>query len=339
MIESNILIFMFFMLGIIIGSFLNVCIFRWPLEQSVVTPRSKCFSCQTPIAWYDNIPLLSYVLLAGKCRNCKAKFSIQYFLIELLTGLTFVGFYLYYGLDSVLIPYLFMVSCFIIATFVDFGHRIIPDQVSVGGLFVGLIFSFIFPNLHQVDDQTIFYGRWMMRVLFGLLIAASLLDHFFSRNKETVEDPEAKNFEFWTMTIVITAIIYDLFIEFIFPSFKKNILTSHFLSLDAGVIGFMLGGGFIYGMGVLGDFLFKKEAMGGGDVKLLAMIGAFLGWKATLLAFFIAPFFGALFGLIEKIRTKDTTIAYGPFLVLGALMALFCKDQIIHYILVFNGLR
>lgn len=341
MIESNVIAFIFFIFGICFGSFLNVCIVRWPHDESVVSPGSKCVSCQKPIAWYDNIPLVSYLLLGGKCRNCKTKFSIRYFFIELLTGVTFVVFYACYGLDYILIPYLFMVCCFIIATFVDFGHRIIPDQVSVGGLVAGLAFSAIFPALHQLDPQTLLYGRWAMRGLVGMLVITSVLENIFSRDKNepAVDDEENRIFEFWTIVIVTTAIIYDLFAEFLLPALNLNGLTRHLLSLDAAVIGFMLGGGSIYAMGVLGDFLFKKESMGGGDVKLLAMVGTFLGWKASLLAFFIAPFFGALFGLIEKLRTNDTTIAYGPFLVLGSLIALFWEEQIIHYILALYGLR
>jgi len=107
--------------------------------------------------------------------------------------------------------------------------------------------------------------------------------------------------------------------------------------LLASVIGVLVGGGSIYLMGTLGEWVFKKEAMGGGDVKLLAMIGAFLGWKLALLTFFIAPFFGAIVGIIEKIRTKDSTIAYGPYLVLGALVSMFWGDWIIRWVM--NGYR
>lgn len=341
MIESSAIAFIFFIFGICFGSFLNVCIVRWPQELSVVKPGSHCMSCNKPIAWYDNIPLLSFILLGGQCRNCKTKFSIQYFLIELLTGLTFVLFYAHYGLDYVLIPYLFMACCFIIATFVDFGHRIIPDQVSVGGLVAGLVFSCIFPVLHQVDPKTFYYGRWLMRCLVGLIVVAGLIENFTPRKKEEPipDSEENKTFEFWTILIVIVATTYDLLVEFVLPSMHLTGLNPYLLSLDAAVLGFMIGGGSIYAMGVLGDFLFKKESMGGGDVKLLAMVGAFLGWKAAILAFFIAPFFGALFGLIEKIRTNDTTIAYGPFLVLGSLIALFWENQIINYVLGLYGLR
>ncbi|MCA9407615.1 MAG: prepilin peptidase [Candidatus Omnitrophica bacterium] len=261
----------FFIFGAIVGSFLNVCIVRLPHEQSVVKPRSHCVNCKKTIAWFDNIPLFSFLLLSAKCRFCKHKISVRYFFIELLTGFTFVGFYLYYGLSILLLPYLFMVCCFIIATFVDFEHRIIPDEVSVGGMCVGLVFSLAMPQIHHVP----------------------------------VSDP-------WFM--------------------------AHLKSFGLSLLGVLIGGGAIYAMGLLGDFLFKKESMGGGDVKLLAMIGAFLGWQYAILTFFIAPFFGAVIGIIEKIRTGQTTIAYGPYLVAGALICLFWGEPLIAWIISGYGL-
>ena len=257
----------FFVLGIIVGSFLNVCIVRMPLEQSIIKPRSHCVQCKKMIPWYDNIPLVSYLVLGGKCRFCGEKFSSRYFLVELITGLSFVLLYKYYGLSWVLVAYLFMFSCFIVATFVDFSHRIIPDEISVGGMVAGLIFSLFIPQLHVAID----------------------------------------------------------------PKVPWYIL--HLKSFGFSILGVLIGGGAIYIMGILGDFLFKKESMGGGDVKLLAMMGAFMGWELALLTFFVAPFFGAVYGIIEKIRTNDTAIAYGPFLVLGAIISLFWGDAILGWIL------
>jgi len=254
----------FFLFGIIVGSFLNVCIVRMPHELSIVTPRSHCPQCKHPIAWYDNVPLLSYIFLAGKCRHCKAPISFRYFLVELLTGLTFVGFYFYFGLSVVTFAYLVMACCFIIATFVDFAHRIIPDEISVGGMVIGLMLSFLIPELH-VSHPIGFQARE--------------------------------------------------------------------LALGRAAFGVFIGGGSIYFLAIVGDLIFRKESMGGGDVKLMAMVGAFLGWKLTLLAFFIAPFFGAVYGIVEKIRTKDSAIAYGPFLVLGSLISLFWGTEIINWIL------
>lgn len=261
---------MIFILGTCVGSFLNVCIVRMPFEKSVVRPGSHCPACKAPICWYNNIPVFSYFILGGKCSNCAQPYSIRYMFVELLTGLSFVGFYLYFGLDAVLWPYLFMLSCFIVATFVDFEHRIIPDEISVGGMCFGILFSALIPELHGVG--------------------------------------------------------------YVEPWWK-----AHAMSFGISLLGVLIGGGSIYAMGLLGDFLFKKESMGGGDIKLMALVGAFLGWKLALLAFFISPFFGAVFGIVEKIRTNDTTIPYGPFLVLGSLLALFYGDQILLWIA--NGYR
>lgn len=264
--EGNLLAIFLFILGSIVGSFLNVCIVRMPKEVSVVSPASHCPFCKKPVLWHDNIPLISFIVLGAKCRYCKAKISSRYFFVELITAICFLGFYLYFGLTALLLAYLVMTSCFIVATFVDFEHRIIPDEISVGGMCVGLLLSLLIPELHGI--------------------------------KETAP--------FW---------------------------KAHVRSFVISLLGVLLGGGLIYAMGVLGDFLFKKESMGGGDVKLMAMVGAFIGWKLALLAFFIAPFFGAVYGVIEKIRTKDSTIAYGPFLALGSLVSLFWGNLIIMWIM------
>jgi len=250
-----------FVVGAAIGSFLNVCIVRLPQGKSILRPGSQCVHCQKPIRWYDNIPLVSYWLLKGRCRFCHKKISFRYFVVELTTALLFLWFYLYFGRTVVLIPYFVLVCGLIAATFIDLEHRIIPDEISLGGMLVGLLLSILFPQLHEA--------------------------------------------------------------------------SSWFVSLGRSFLGLVVGGGAIYLMGLLGDFLFKKESMGGGDVKLLAMIGSFLGWPTTLLAFFIAPFLGAIVGIIIKLRTKESVIAYGPFLSWGALVSLFWGDQIVHWI--FSG--
>lgn len=262
------------MMGAIVGSFLNVCIVRMPHEKSVVKPRSHCVHCKKQLLWYDNIPFISYILLKGRCRFCGDKISPRYFLVELVTAITFVAFYQYYGLTAFLPAYLTMVCGFIVATFVDFEHRIIPDEISIGGMIAGLVFSLFIPQLHGLSTATpgVAVG-WM-----------------------------------------------------------------HLKSLGLSALGVIVGGGSIYAMGMLGDFLFKKESMGGGDVKLMAMVGAFLGWKLAILTFFLAPFFGAVYGIVEKIRTKDTAIAYGPFLAGGALISLFWGEAIIRWILSGYGL-
>jgi leader peptidase (prepilin peptidase)/N-methyltransferase len=256
MFEAAIVIFIF-LIGICIGSFLNVCIYRMGREQSVVNPPSHCPNCKKPIRWKDNIPLLSFVLLRGRCRDCGQKISPRYFLVELLTGLFFLAVYRQFGLSQATFVYCVLISGLIVATFVDFDFQIIPDEISVGGIVAGLLFSFIFPFLQHVP--------------------------------------------------------------------------THLLGLRQSLIGAVVGGGALWILGCLGDFLFKKESMGGGDIKLLAMIGAFLGWKLALLSLPLASVVGAIVGIIIKIRTKESVIAFGPYLALGAVLGLFWGKQILTY--------
>ncbi|NTV29238.1 MAG: prepilin peptidase [Candidatus Omnitrophica bacterium] len=317
---------LFFLSGAIIGSFLNVCIVRWPQEKSVVSPSSHCPQCKKPILWYDNIPLLSYILLSGKCRHCGAKFSFRYFLVEALTGCIFLFFYRAFGLNWLLVPYLLMVSCFIVATFVDLEHRIIPDEVSVGGMFAGFICSAIFPALHSssvVRAELLVVGYAVVGLVL-VALSAQLL--YFRLQKIKLERGE-KSF----LLICLGLILLQLAALFVPENWSAVYPNS--LALAASIQGALLGGALIYCMGLAGEMIFKKEAMGGGDVKLLAMIGAFLGWKLAVLTFFIAPFFGAIVGVVEKIRTKESAIAYGPYLVLGALISLFWGNLIIRWVI------
>ncbi len=264
-----------FVFGSIVGSFLNVCIHRMPEQgYSLVKPCSHCPYCKKPVLWHDNIPLLSYLLLGGKCRFCKQPIRPRYFIVELLTAITFLIFYSYFGLSFNLIIYLIFACGLIVATFIDIQHRIIPDEISVGGIIVGLLLN-------------VFKGIGPKVIGMG----------------------------------------YDF----------RPVVNS--------CLGIIIGGGIIYSIGFLFDLVYFKilkkppiqgetESMGGGDVKLLAMIGAFLGWEKALLTFFIAPFFGAVIGIINLVIKKDHTIPYGPFLSLAALLSLFWADKIIGLIVI-----
>ena len=261
---AKIIVFVF---GSVIGSFLNVCIHRMPQDESVVWPRSHCPKCNKRIPGYDNIPFLSFILLGGKCRFCKQSISLRYPLVELLTAVMLLVLFNRYGLSYNFFFFLIFICALIIATFVDIKHRIIPDQVSVGGMIAGFLMSTVRgADLHPLSFN--------LRPMLGSL---------------------------------------------------------------AGII---IGGGIIYSTGKLFDLVYFKllrkppiqgetESMGGGDVKLLAMIGAFLGWKKAVLTFFLAPFFGAVIGLINLAVKKDHTIPYGPFLSLASLISLFWADKII----------
>jgi len=258
-----------FIFGSIVGSFLNVCIHRMPHGESVVWPSSHCPHCKKRIPAYDNIPFISYLALGGKCRFCKQRISLRYPFVELLTALMFVALFNYYGLSYDLFVYIVLVCGLIVATFVDLKHRIIPDEISVGGLIVGLV----------------------LKTVRGINLSPFTFDYH--------------------------------------PMLES-------------VLGIIVGGGIIYLTGFLFDLVYFKllkrppiqgetESMGGGDVKLLAMIGSFLGWQKAVLTFFLAPFFGAVIGIINLITKKDHTIPYGPFLSLAALISLFWSTKIIEF--------
>jgi len=254
--------FIVFVFGLVVGSFLNVCICRMPKNESIVVPASHCPHCKKDILWCDNIPVISYLLLLGRCRFCKTKISYRYPLVESLTAILLTALFLGFGITPKFLAYSVLVCGLIVATFIDFKMQEIPDEISLGGIVVGLVLAFLFPSI---------------------MTEASRL---------------------------------------------RGLLTS--------LVGAFAGGGSIYLLGVFGKFAFKKEAMGGGDVKLMAMIGSFLGLKLVMLAFFIAPFFGAVPGIILKMRDGREIIPYGPFLSLAAIVAMFFGNRILG--LFFGGL-
>ncbi len=320
---------LFFLFGSMIGSFLNVCIVRMPEEKSIVYPASHCVHCQKAIAWHDNIPIFGWLMLGGKCRSCKGSIAFLYPVVEILTAVVFVLFYKAFGLQLVLVPYLFMASCFIVATIVDLKHRIIPDEISIGGMFFGIAFSALIPALHSQEFTQVllsgFIAGLIVLMCLGLMLIYPIFCKHLMEGQEPGDDREIK-------LLVACSLFVLSFINFFAPHIPKIILP-YALSLSASLSGYIIGGGIIYVMGLMGDIIFKKESMGGGDVKLMSLVGAFLGWKLAVLTFFLAPFFGAVFGIIEKIRTKESTIAYGPFLVAGALVSMFYGNAIISWVL------
>lgn len=263
---ARIIVFIF---GSIVGSFLNVCIHRMPKGESVVWPRSHCPKCRKRIPGYDNIPFISFALLGGKCRLCKEKISWRYPLVELLTAFLMVALFNRFGLNYNFFLSMVMLWGLIIATFVDIPHRIIPDEVSVGGMIIG----FIMVSITGFGPLKFTFVP-MLESLKGIIAGGGI--------------------------IYLTGVIFD---RIYFKLLKRP----------------AIGG--------------ETESMGGGDVKLLAMIGAFMGWKMALLTFFLAPFLGIAIGIINLITKKDHTIPYGPFLSIAALLSLFWGNKIIQLIL------
>jgi len=247
-------LFFIFLLGACVGSFLNVCIYRIPAGESIVSPRSRCPKCGQAIQWYQNVPILSFLLLRGRCASCGTSISWRYPLVEALTGGLYLLCLLFLGLGWATLAYMLFCSALVAITFIDLDHQIIPDVISLPGILLGLAASFLIP--------------WL--------------------------DP-----------------------------------------LDA-LLGVLLGGGVLYLIAFGYEFLTKKEGMGGGDIKLLAMIGAFLGWQGVFPVIFIASLIGTLVGVpLMLVKGADGRLAipFGPFLSVAALIWLFWGRQILAFYL------
>jgi leader peptidase (prepilin peptidase)/N-methyltransferase len=228
-----------FILGLSFGSFLNVCIYRLPLNLSVVTPRSTCPRCKYGIAFYDNVPVLSWLILRGRCRNCKIRISSRYLFIELLTGALFVGCYAWFGLTFATLKYCVFGFLLLGLIFTDAETKLLPDKLTLPGLALGVFFSLLVP-VHDLASQLL---SGVLNLPFSADIAARLL------------------------------------------------------SLLDALLGALVGASFIYGAGAVYLRWRGMEGMGFGDVKLMGMVGAFLGIKLTILTIFAGSLAGSLFGL------------------------------------------
>jgi leader peptidase (prepilin peptidase)/N-methyltransferase len=237
--------------GAVVGSFLNVCIHRLPLRKSLMWPGSYCPTCEAPVKPYDNIPVVGYLWLQGRCRNCKAPISIQYPIVELITSGVFLGGYLLFDSPALLVARLLFACAMIVLFVIDLEHRILPDVITLPGIIVGFLFSLFLP-----------------------------------------------------------------------PGWRDSL------------IGIVLGGGSLW---LLGEAYFRmrhEEGMGFGDVKMLAMIGAFLGWKLTLLTLVLSSFAGSIVGLaIIAVNRGDMKYAlpFGTFLAMGAVVAATVGERIVQW--------
>ena len=242
-----------FIFGAIIGSFLNVCIYRIPRRKSLIRPPSACPACEKPVRFYDNIPLISYIVLKGKCRDCGAGISVRYFIVELITAVVFLLVYHRWGLSYEFFIQIFFTSILIVISFIDYDFQIIPDILSIGGMVAGLIISFLRPDFRFMD------------ALYGVLA----------------------------------------------------------------------GGGVLFVIAYGYQLVTKREGMGGGDIKLLAMIGSFSGLKGVLFSLIGGSVVGTLVGIplmLIKGKGEGTryAIPFGPFLSLCAVLYLFLGPGVIH---------
>ena len=237
--------------GLCIGSFLNVCIHRLPRGGSVLRPRSRCPGCEYELRWYDNIPVVSYLLLAGRCRQCRARINLRYPIVELITAAVFVAHYVVFGPSALLVVRLLFAAALIVLFAIDLEHQILPDAITLPGVVVGLAASLAFPP-----------GVW-----------------------------------------------------------------------DA-VLGALLGGGVLFAIGEAYYRYSGQEGMGGGDVKMLAMVGAFLGWKLVLLTLVLSSLAGSLAGLILIVSRRGNlkhALPYGTFLAMAALFASLYGEAVVSW--------
>ncbi len=241
-----------FIFGLCIGSFLNVCIYRLPISKSIVKPRSMCSNCGSSIAAYDNIPLLSYLWLKGRCRHCQTKISMRYPMVEFLSGLIALGTYLNFGLNiEALIYYLFF-TALVVVTFIDLDHRIIPDIITLPGIPICFLVSFALPTITYLDS----------------------------------------------------------------------------------LLGILAGGGSLFLVAWTYSMITKKEGMGGGDIKLLAMMGAIIGWKGVLFTIFVASLAGTLAGfavILQSRKGLKLAVPFGPFLSIGCITYIFFGSPLISW--------
>ncbi|MDX1583584.1 MAG: prepilin peptidase [Thermoanaerobaculia bacterium] len=250
--HSAFLLLVAFVLGAVIGSFLNVVIHRWPAEMSIVLPPSHCPHCSAPIRWFDNIPIASWLILRARCRSCRNRISPRYPLVELANALFYAAIAMRTGLSLAFFPIAAIASMLIVLIFIDLDTQLLPDVVDIPGIFVGLLIGWIGLG----TDHSMFLSE----------------------------------------------------------------------SLTDSLIGALAGGGILLLVGLSYKVLRKVEGMGLGDVKMLAMIGAAMGWQAIVPVLFVASFTGAIIGIVFGIR-KGTglqiALPFGPFLGVAALFVLF----------------
>ena len=242
--------------GLCVGSFLNVCIYRIPYSKSILYPGSMCGSCGVPVRFYDNIPVLSYFILGGKCRNCKAPYSMRYPIVELLTGLMALAVAMKFGFTLESLIYFVFICTLLVVTFIDIDHQIIPDVISLPGIPIFFLAAFALPSATFID------------------------------------------------TLV-----------------------------NSG-LGVLIGGGSLLLVGWLYMIIAKKEGMGGGDIKLLAMMGALIGWKGILFTVFVSSAVGSVVGLAVMMRTRKgmkLAIPFGPFLSIGAITYIFFGQALMRW--------
>ncbi len=334
----------FFSFGCIVGSFLNVCIYRMPLDLSVVSPPSHCPHCKYSIPFYLNVPLLTWLSLRGKCKNCGAPISPRYFIVELLTGVTFLACWLAFGHAS---PWIAAVYCLflaglITATFIDFEHFIIPDEITFGGAAVGFVISIFLPQLHGTNSLRESVGRSALGIAIGAGIVYAVLrlgKLLFGRQKIKLPDGAKIIFTETALCLPDSVIPYE---EIFYRKTDAIVLQARTVELiDRSYCNVALR--LTPEMLKLGDEKFNpehephmdvvcseiilpREAMGLGDVKFMAGIGAFIGWQGAFFSLLASSLIGSAAGIaliLLRKREWSSRMPYGPYIALAAVIWIF----------------
>jgi leader peptidase (prepilin peptidase)/N-methyltransferase len=341
-----------FTFGCMVGSFLNVCIHRMPRGLSVVSPPSHCPHCGYSIPWFLNIPLITWLSLRGKCANCQAPIAIRYFLVELLTGLLFLGAWNAVGQQSPLLAlaYCLVLGGFVVATFIDFEHYIIPDEITIGGMVAGVLCSLAVPALHRTDSAALALLRSFIGMAVGAGVVYGVLrlgKALFGRQK--IELPPATRIVFTETGVVLPE--QEISFEELFYR-KSDVITIEAARVEIvdrcycnvsvrlmpeklSIGGEELDPETIPQMEVVADrIVLPREAMGFGDVKFMGAIGAFLGWEAAAFSLMFSSIIGAFVGgVLIAFRRQEwsSKLPYGPYIAVAATLWMFGGSRLVDW--------
>jgi leader peptidase (prepilin peptidase) / N-methyltransferase len=338
-----------FWFGCMVGSFLNVCIYRMPLGQSVVSPPSHCPNCKYSIPFYLNVPLVTWLTLRGKCANCREPISIRYFLVELLTGLMFLACWLLYGGDSagVALVLCLVMAGLITATFIDLAHFIIPDEVTIGGAVVGFLCSFAVPALHGTMSRFESLKLSFIGIVVGGVIVEAVRQLgklAFGKMKVALDGPTKIFFGdtgvvFPDKEMPYEDIFYRKSDAIRFHATRLELADRCYVNTDVALSPLKLKIGTdefppeqnLYMEVTTDNLVLPREAMGFGDVKFMAAIGAFLGWQATVFSLVVSSFLGAILGgvlIVLKRHERSNPIPFGPYIAAAAAIWIFAGRPI-----------
>jgi leader peptidase (prepilin peptidase)/N-methyltransferase len=344
-----------FVLGAAVGSFLNVCIYRWPVDLSINKPRrSFCPNCKQPIPWHQNLPLVSWLILGGRCANCGAKIAFRYFAVELVTAVLFLAIWQRFPWQ-VAIAYWIFISLLIVGTFIDFEHFIIPDRVTIGGTVAGIVCSVIVPALMETDSRLAAGVRAVLAAALGYVILWIVLEAgkiAFGRKRIQFDAPTPFT---WTKrddddAHFIVGTEESLWSEYFARERDRLLLQCNEVRIDDREYGevtltfrydrvtadghMLMLDDVKHISGVTRELVIPREAMGRGDLKFLAAIGAFLGWRAVLFSLFAGSLLGSVIGLITLVVGKpvwSAKLPFGPYLAFGALTWMFFGEILLYW--------